>query len=113
MADRASAVILLALATWRIASLIARERGPYAILERFRNRFMDKTEVWQGDVKIGYEYVARSEFAQLITCPWCSSLWIATAATILYTCVYGFDVWVVALPFGISTLAILLDRMIG
>ena len=63
-------LLITILATWRIASLIAREDGPWNIFLRLR-------------LKLGFEYnvkselIAETELARGIECIWCNSLWIA------------------------------------
>lgn len=62
--------LIYALATWRLAHLLASERGPYDVLGRLR-----------GACGVGYEadgsVVAETEAARLVTCVWCSSPWLA------------------------------------
>lgn len=62
--------VIYALATWRLAHLLAYERGPYDALGRLR-----------AACGVGYEPdgtpVAETEASQLITCVWCSSPWLA------------------------------------
>lgn len=62
--------LIYALATWRLAHLLACERGPYDVLGRLRTA-----------CGAGYEadgsVVAETEAARLITCVWCSSPWLA------------------------------------
>lgn len=113
MIERLAAIVIMGLAVWRLASLLARERGPYAIFDRFRHWCgIRYTEIWQGDVKVTTGVETDTELAKLVGCVWCNSVWLGLAASVFYTLVVGFDVWVVMFPFGISTVAILLDQII-
>ena len=51
--------LIAALATWRVAFLVARERGPYQVFARLRG--------WAG----------HGAFADLLTCVKCVGLWVA------------------------------------
>lgn len=68
--------LIYALATWRLAHLLAGERGPYDVLGKLR-----------AACGVGYEpdgtVVAETEAAQLITCVWCSSPWLAAGLWLL------------------------------
>lgn len=68
--------IIYALATWRLAHLLAYERGPYDVLGKLR-----------AVCGVGYEAdgtpVVETEAAQLITCVWCSSPWLAALLALL------------------------------
>lgn len=68
--------VIYALATWRLAHLLACERGPYDVLGRLRTA-----------CGVGYEadgtVVADTEAARLITCVWCSSPWLAALLMLL------------------------------
>lgn len=62
------------LAVFRLTMLLTTEGGPWGILERLR--------LWLG---VRYdEYGERdgtNEFAKLLICPWCTSLWVALVLT--------------------------------
>ena len=93
-------VIVLALATWRIASLLAYEDGPYNILVKFRFK-----------LGIGYdEYanqVGTSMIAKLFMCVWCLSLWVGLIVTLLYICLQDIALFAL-LPFALSAVAIII-----
>ena len=60
--------VVLALATWRLASLFANESGPFHIFKTFR------------------EWVCNNhpEIGDGLTCEWCNSVWLGTLITIAY-----------------------------
>lgn len=66
--------VIVTLATWRIASLLVNEDGPFDIFARFR-KF----------IGVYYDYYSRKQgknvVARAFTCVWCLSVWIALAAT--------------------------------
>ena len=86
--------LVLALATWRISSLLVNEDGPYKLCKSVR------------------EWLQRIISAELFSCLWCASIWTATALTIAYWYAPGLTTWL-ALPFALSTLAIAVDKHNG
>lgn len=74
-------LIFCSLLTWRISSLLVRERGPYAVLERLREAAGVHIETdFQTDangalIKIEQQK-ADTELGQLFLCLWCCSLWV-------------------------------------
>lgn len=69
--------LLLALATWRITSLLVNEAGPYQMFHRFR-------------YLVGIRYdtqsqpVSTNEIAAMLLCSWCTSFWVALILSILW-----------------------------
>ena len=94
--------LILALATWRISSLLANEDGPYNIFERLRNCvgvYYDDYSNAQG----------KNELAKMLICGWCSSVWIGLVLTIGYWLLGDVVVWLV-LPLALSAAAIIIDE---
>lgn len=93
-------IVILALATWRMSSLLANENGPGDSIERFR-------------LCLGVEYneeserVATTGIASEVLCQWCNSLWIGLAWTLFYR-LSPEAAFFCALPFALSTGAILI-----
>jgi len=74
-------LILLAIATWRLSSLIRDEDGPYDIFDRFRN-YAGITEVW--DIDGERELLSNGTLlADIIKCFWCLSVWVAGVTCLL------------------------------
>jgi hypothetical protein len=96
--------LILALATWRLASLLASEDGPFAVFERIRQA-----------VGVAYDDygnpVSKNEPAKAIVCIWCISIWLAVALAFLYWLASSLAIWC-ALPFALSVGAILIDEII-
>ena len=94
--------LILALATWRISSLLANEAGPYDIFERLRKCagvYYDDYSNPQG----------KNELAKMLVCGWCSSVWIGAALVMAYWLLSDVVVWLV-LPLALSTAAIVIDE---
>jgi len=90
-------MITLALACWRLTSLLARERGPFGVGTRFRKLFgiehgddgepmfyEDDDEVVLNPLPVNecVEKVAH-EVARGLTCMWCCSVWVGFALALL------------------------------
>lgn len=97
--------IILALATWRLASLFSREDGPAGIFASLR-------------YKAGVRYDAFSKpypkngFARGLICVWCNSIWIATTLAVAYYFVPSFTLWI-CYPLALSAGAICIESIGG
>ena len=90
--------LILALATWRISSLLANEVGPCVIFERLRNFvgvYYDSYSNRQGGTQL----------AQMLICVWCSSIWVGLILAAGYWLLGDVVVWL-SLPLALSTIAI-------
>jgi hypothetical protein len=99
--------LFLALATWRTATLLVVEPGPFMIFYKLR--------VWAG---IEYdqnheipELVPETFFAQLLSCVWCATIWTGIGWTLLYLLLPDIALYA-SLPFAFSAAAILFDRVL-
>lgn len=96
--------LILALATWRIGSLLAKEAGPWDVFEKIR-------------VLLGVAWDVKSEpfgttmLSKMIVCVWCNSVWVGTFWTVAYL-ISPLVVWV-ALPFALSAAAVIVECVIG
>lgn len=94
---------VLALATWRLASLLSREDGPFYLFARARH--------WAG---VRYneqsQMISTNHLAEGVLCLWCNSVWFAILWTGLYFALNELAVWL-ALPFALSTAAIMLEEL--
>lgn len=95
-------LIILGLATWNISSLLVREDGPWHILSRLRHlagvRYTPEQEVY-----------GETHFAELFTCVWCMSRWVALALGILFF-FFPVPTAYICIILSLSTIAILVDR---
>jgi hypothetical protein len=94
-------LIVLALATYRLSSLLVDEEGPWELFERLR-------------ALAGMRYDALSrrygtnQLSQALTCVWCTSVWVGGALALAYYVLGVTLIWL-ALPFALSAVACLLD----
>jgi hypothetical protein len=97
--------LILALATFRISSLIADEDGPLGALEWLRSRIgVERDE--------GGQTYGTNNFAVGVICLWCNSLWIAITLVILYLWLgqmFIFICW----PLALSTVTMVISRYIN
>ena len=96
----------MSLATWRVASLLADEGGPFDVLEKLRTRlgvrYVDDTSERQGT----------GELSRNLLCTWCSTLYfVAPFWTVFYALSRKWAIWI-ALPFALSALAVYVERQI-
>lgn len=97
--------LILALATWRVSSLLANEDGPYNVFGRLRNYagvYYDDHSNAQG----------KNELARMLICLWCSSTWIGLVLAAGYWLLGDSIVWF-SLPFALSTIAIGFNEWLG
>lgn len=81
-------LIVAALATWRITSMIIWDKGPFDLFW--------KTRSWA---------VRHHQTAQLFSCPYCLSVWIGALVTAVML-VY----WWVLIPFALSGVTVIIER---
>jgi hypothetical protein len=93
----------LALAAWRIASLVANEDGPWQMFKRFRQR----AEYWCNN----YRFCRELGLYDLLACEWCNSVWIGAGFTVLYLWI-GEAILYIALPLALSTVAIIIKYIV-
>lgn len=98
-------VIVSGVAAWRIASLLVRERGPFACFERLRERLCVYELRRIGD---GVERTPANEWAHLFGCVWCMSIW-TTAPVFALSFVSPFAVAMLAA----MTTAIIVEHHLG
>lgn len=95
--------LILSLATFRLASLLSDEKGPYAIFSRFR--------YWAGERRNESGRTGTNEFARGLICFWCVSIWIGMILGVAW---YMFKdtstiVWLMT-PFALSSVAIIVNK---
>lgn len=103
-------VIFLSLACWRISKLITSETGPARLLERMREWAGVRVEVFEdGSEEV---MVSPGSLGELVTCMWCTSVWVGAAATTLYVFSPRTAV-VVAMPFFFSAMTVLTEKALS
>ena len=96
--------LILALATFRISSLLADEDGPYNVLETFRQAVGVKRD------DTGEQY-ALNKFADGLICIWCNSVWVGLGLTVAYMSVSKSMTILLCMPLAFSTIAIVIERI--
>ena len=95
-------LVVLALATWRLTSLLVWEDGPFEVFARLRHML----GVRYDEQSIAY---GTNWFAKGVVCPACASVWFGALWCIMY--LLWNPVWYVALPFSLSAGAIVVERI--
>jgi hypothetical protein len=96
--------LLLALATWRLTSLLVQEEGPWGIFVKLR-------------YALGVRYDERSvaygltTLAALFTCMWCASVWTGLIVSTVYLISPLTARWI-SLPLALSAAVLLVNRMV-
>lgn len=98
-------LIVLALATWRVAIMFVRETGPFFIFKRIREA-VGITHDQDGAIL----QIPDTLFAGLLSCMWCASVWVA-AIWMVFWYFFPEPTSLVAVVFCLSAVAILLDRL--
>lgn len=93
----------LALAAWRLASLVANEEGPWQMFKRLRER----AEQWCKS----YRFCRELGVYDLFACEWCNSIWIGTGLTLLYLWL-GETLLYFVIPLALSTVVILIKYIV-
>lgn len=94
--------LILALAAFRISSLVAGEEGPYGLFDWLRSLIGVKRD------DAGKTYGTNS-FATGLTCLWCNSIWIGLIITVAYA--WRNDITVLAsYPFAFSSVGMIVAR---
>ena len=94
---------VLALAAWRLASLVANEDGPWMMFKRLRQR----AEQWCKR----YRFCSDFGLYEFFSCEWCNSVWIGAGLTLLYLWM-GEAILYLALPLALSTVVIVIKYVV-
>lgn len=95
-------IIILALATFRIASLLVKETGPLGVFAKLRRGMGVTVNEYSQPEGNGF-------LGELFSCMWCMSVWVGLGWTVSYYLVPSLTYWI-ALPFALSTVAIVISE---
>lgn len=99
-------ILIFGLATWRIASLLVREEGPFHVFEKFRE--------WSG-IRHGLdgeiELIPPNLLAGILSCVWCCSIWVAFGLWIFHFIFPIAATWF-ATALSLSAVAIVFDKFV-
>lgn len=98
-------LFILGLATWRLTSMLVNEEGPWNLFVKFRYMIGIRYDVHS-------ERVTTNVLAYLLSCVWCSSVWIGSLVVVLYLN-FPKPTFIVLLICSASTIAILIERMVS
>ena len=98
---------LFALATWRLASMLVREKGPWDLFVWVRER----AGIGHDETGIPYK-IPDNVLAGILSCVWCCSMW-AGLGWYLFFLIAPLLAEKIATIFAFSAGAILLDRWMG
>lgn len=96
--------VVLGLATWRIASLVTSEDGPFFIFKKARE-IAGIVHDDNGEILV----IPERFFALLLSCVWCFSVWCGIAISCLWFA-YPQIAFAVSMPFAMSASAIIIHR---
>ena len=127
-------IVILALAAWRVSSMLATEDGPFQIFERMRVRMGIRYDAHSQPYYPGWVTVAQElsftqkqidrpwdfpavlpvylwwNFGCGLCCVWCNSVWLSVVAVPLYL-LWPFTVVSFALLFALSALVIVIEKI--
>jgi hypothetical protein len=95
-------LVIAALATWRLSSLLTNpnEAGPGNLLNRIRDV--------AGAYELGEDDEPLTNLGRLFACIWCMSVWVG----LLFAIVVITPLWVLGIPLALSAVAILMNESI-
>ncbi len=113
-------LVVLALATWRLSSLLVEEDGPFGVFRslrafvgagEFSQHGMDATRLTHQEIEKVMMRAGRPEsfLAGLLSCVWCTSIW-AGAFWVILALFLPAPTFYVALVFALSAAAIFLQE---
>lgn len=98
-----SDILILGLATWRVTKFVVDEGGPWDIFAKIRHAVGVRYPEDPREEPFGTNVIARA-----LICPWCTSVWVGIAWTVAALVNHDTAV-IVAVPFTLSALAIIVD----
>lgn len=103
-------LLVAILTTYRLTLLVSKEAGPFDMFGRFRS--------WVGVEFDQYSKpVATNQFAEMILCPFCLSVWIGFAVTILLVMAHVMGAELILfyalLPLALSGLSVFAFKWTG
>ena len=98
--------LIVAMAIWRVSSIVAREDGPLDIFPKFKTRVLDLSEEEGLDLSLRKSL---NSFYRGLNCMWCNSVWFSAVASIFIST--SFKEWIVV-TLSLSTIAIMIETFI-
>ena len=104
-------MVILSLAAFRLAWLLTKEQGPFAILDKFHT-LLDKQVVKEVDSKGEQHHGWRWSLAEVFDCPLCIGVWLAFGLLLIYMNFPAFWIRFVLLALAIAGLQSFLSLLI-
>lgn len=98
--------IVLCLATWRVSSLLVAETGPFDMFLKLREAVGITHDE---DKKVAV--IPERFLPQLLSCMWCTSVWVGFLLTIFHNILPYISAWIV-FPLALSAGAIAVERIL-
>jgi len=95
--------LIYALAVWRVSSLLVNESGPGGIFIKIRG-LTGITHDEDGKIST----IPDTLLAGILSCVWCSSIWIGVFWTVLWIVIPEASL-VFAFPFALSAVAVMIE----
>lgn len=99
--------LLIGLATWRLSYMLVGEDGPWRVFRRLREA-TGITHDEYGHILM----VPERTLPELLSCVWCTSVWVAGGFTLAWYLIPG-PVLALSTALGMSSLAIGVNRVMG
>lgn len=106
-AGRGLDLVVLALAVWRLGSLVTYERGPWHVFQAVR-------EYLGGIAHDGNGHPAANPatfWGELLSCQMCCTLWLGVLWALAYWLLGVAAIWI-ALPFALSAAALWVKKQV-
>lgn len=92
------ALVVAALATWRVSHMLLYENGPFRLLRKMREHL--GVVYYSDDADVAtYKW-------ELTVCMWCLSVWVGIVVAILW----WLGIALILTPYALSAVVCLLDR---
>lgn len=99
---------ILCLATWRISSLLVDETGPFDMFLKLRELVGITHDEYKRVAEIPDRFLP-----QLLSCMWCTSVWVGFTVSVFYFLLGGVSFWMLfPLTLALSAGAIMLSSSI-
>src|SRR3990167_3377322 len=100
-------LLVLSLAVWRASSLLTRERGPGNLFVKLRRRAGIEPDPDTGEPEV----IPDGFWPELLSCPWCLSLWLGAAAAPGWALAPRLTWWA-SLALALSAVAIVIETQL-
>lgn len=100
-------LVILALAVWRLGSLVTYERGPWHVFQWLRERLGKIIHDANGHPSVS----PATFWGELLSCQYCCTIWLGVLWALAYGLLGAAAVWI-ALPFALSAAALWINKQV-